>query len=82
MKLNTLLYCCIQLHSPLCFLSLGIEAPVRDSRCIPGPDGVDFNGEEMFFNDDADTSRHIGVLFPTMQVRIPDVAFVPTEISS
>ncbi len=61
---------------------MGIKATVRDSRCIPGPDGVDRNGEEDELNSAGTTLRHTGVLDPTMQVRTPDVAFVPMEISS
>ncbi len=55
---------------------------MRDSRCIPGPDGVDCNGEEDEFSSAGTTLRHTGVLDSAMQVRTPDVAFVPMEISS
>ncbi len=51
-------------------------------RCIPGPDGVDRNGEEDEFKTVRPALRHTGVLDSTMQVRMPDVAVVPTEISS
>ncbi len=54
---------------------------VHDS---PGPDGVDCNGEDEF--NSAGTTlrqlRHTGILDSAMQVRTPDVAVVPTEISS
>ncbi len=72
--------CTLLSTTPLYLGSLGIGLFPRDRRLFK-PDVVDCNGKEVFTGD-ADTSRHTGVLDPTVQVRTPDVAVVPMEISS